>query len=152
MLLVWMAHSVSVFLHGGLGVLPSANTSQANAVLAGSATFFSYAATMNRWFPFTETGLAIVASDAVGAAAELVRDGVNGGAFTAGRLQALTEKLLLATDPERIETLKAGSNTVLEEWRRIADPVQGLREALHAGPDTSRSPAGCRGTSARRFR
>jgi glycosyltransferase involved in cell wall biosynthesis len=76
-------------------------------------------------------GLAVVASDAVGAAAELVRDGVNGSVFPAGRLQVLTEKLRFATGPDRIEKLKAGSSTVLEEWRRTADPVQGLREALH---------------------
>lgn len=76
-------------------------------------------------------GLAIVASDVVGAAAELVRDGVNGGVFPAGRLQVLTEKLRFATDPDRIDKLKSASGTVLEEWRRTADPVQGLREALH---------------------
>jgi glycosyltransferase involved in cell wall biosynthesis len=81
-------------------------------------------------------GLAIVASDAVGAAAELVCDGVNGGVFPGGSLQALTEKLMFATDPERIDRLKAGSSTVLEEWRRTADPVQGLREALQAALHT----------------
>ena len=75
-------------------------------------------------------GLAIVASDAVGAAAELVRDGVNGGIFPSGSLQALTERLMFVTEPERIETLKAGSAAVLAEWRKVADPVEGLRQAL----------------------
>jgi glycosyltransferase involved in cell wall biosynthesis len=75
-------------------------------------------------------GLAIVCSDVVGAAPELVHDGVNGFTFPRGDLPALTRCLLDVTDPGRIDALKAASTTVLEEWRRVGDPVQGMRQAL----------------------
>jgi glycosyltransferase involved in cell wall biosynthesis len=75
-------------------------------------------------------GLAIIATDKVGAAAELVRDGVNGFIFPASDLAKLTDRLLEVTDDSRIEELKAGSAGVLNEWRRVADPVNGLRQAL----------------------
>jgi glycosyltransferase involved in cell wall biosynthesis len=77
-------------------------------------------------------GLAIVASDAVGAAAELVRDGVNGRAFRAGDLSQLIACLRETTDPARIDALKAASPLVLDDWRRVADPVAGIRRALQA--------------------
>ncbi|MGH7214803.1 MAG: glycosyltransferase family 4 protein [Tepidisphaeraceae bacterium] len=75
-------------------------------------------------------GLAIVASDVVGAAAELVQDGVNGRVFPAGDGRALTDALLDVTDPARIDAMKAASAPVLDDWRRRGDPVQGLRRAL----------------------
>jgi glycosyltransferase involved in cell wall biosynthesis len=75
-------------------------------------------------------GLAIIETDKVGAAAELVRDGVNGFIFPASDLAKLTDRLLEVTDDSRIEELKAGSAGVLNEWRRVADPVNGLRQAL----------------------
>jgi glycosyltransferase involved in cell wall biosynthesis len=80
------------------------------------------------------SGLAIVSSSVVGASYELVRDGVNGFVFPPGDLAAATAALRSATDPERVETLKAGSQIVLEDWRRDGDPVHGLRAALrHCG-------------------
>lgn len=78
--------------------------------------------------------MAIVSSSVVGAAYELVRDGVNGAVFPPGDLAAATEALLKVTDPGRIETLKAGSKAVLADWRAAGDPVGGLRAALrHCG-------------------
>ena len=77
-------------------------------------------------------GLAIVASDVVGAAAELVRDGVNGFCFPAGDCQALSACLLQITDPEAIDHYRAASATVLADWRRRGDPIAGLRQALQA--------------------
>jgi glycosyltransferase involved in cell wall biosynthesis len=77
-------------------------------------------------------GLAIVSSNVVGAAAELVRDGVNGRLFPPGDLARLTECLLDVTQPERTAAMKAASPMVLAEWRQRADPVEGLRQALHA--------------------
>jgi glycosyltransferase involved in cell wall biosynthesis len=77
-------------------------------------------------------GLAIVSSDVVGAAAELVRDGVNGRSFPAGDERALVECLLDVTSPVRTDAMKAASARVLEEWRRRDDPVDGLRRALEA--------------------
>jgi glycosyltransferase involved in cell wall biosynthesis len=75
-------------------------------------------------------GLAIVASSAVGAAAELVRDGVNGRMFPAGRLPALIDALRDATAPEVTSRYRAGSVEVLADWRHRADPIQGIRHAM----------------------
>jgi glycosyltransferase involved in cell wall biosynthesis len=80
----------------------------------------------------TAAGLAVVASDSVGAAAELVRDGVNGRTFPRGDLAALTGALTEVTDPAAIDARRAASAAVLQDWRRRADPVRGLREALGA--------------------
>jgi glycosyltransferase involved in cell wall biosynthesis len=75
-------------------------------------------------------GLAIVSSDVVGAAAELVRDGVNGHLFPPGNLAKLTEAIMDATDPAKIDNLKAASVGILADWRKRGDPVEGLRRAL----------------------
>ena len=75
-------------------------------------------------------GLAIVCSDVVGAAADLVRDGVNGRLFASENLASLTESLLDVTDPAKTDAMKAASGAVLADWRREADPVEGLRQAL----------------------
>lgn len=75
-------------------------------------------------------GLAVVASDVVGAAAELVRDGVNGKIFKSRDLSDLTAALRFVTDPDRIDALRAGSEGVLADWRRRGDPVEGVRDAL----------------------
>ena len=75
-------------------------------------------------------GLAIVASNVVGAAAELVRDGVNGRIFPPGDVAALTECLLDVTDAAKIDAMKSRSANVLADWRRVGDPVEGFRQAL----------------------
>lgn len=75
-------------------------------------------------------GLAIVASDVVGAAAELVRDGVNGRIFPAGDGIGLRQALLDVTAPDRTDAMKAASAQVLADWQQRGDPVDGLRQAL----------------------
>lgn len=75
-------------------------------------------------------GLAIVASDIVGATPELVRDGINGRTFPSGDRTALVAALLEVTDESRIDNMKRASRQVLEDWRRVGDPVAGLRKAL----------------------
>ena len=75
-------------------------------------------------------GLAIVASDVVGAAAELVQDGVNGRLFPIRDHEALTTALLDVTAPDRIDAMRASSAAVLADWRTRGDPVSGLRRAL----------------------
>ena len=77
-------------------------------------------------------GLALVCSDVVGAAAELVREGENGFTFPAGDLDALVDRLRTVTAADRVDGFKAASAGVLAEWRRTADPVDGLRRALTA--------------------
>ncbi|MFG0275913.1 MAG: glycosyltransferase, partial [Phycisphaerales bacterium] len=76
------------------------------------------------------SGLAIIATDVVGAAVELVRDGENGRLIPPGSEDALRDALLEVTDPDRIDAMKAASEKSLETWRREADPVEGLRAAL----------------------
>ena len=87
-------------------------------------------------------GLAIVASDMVGAAAELVRDGVNGRVFPAGDQKALEAALLEVTDERNTQAMRAASPRILQEWREKADPVEGLHEALAAcGAIPTKTPA-----------
>lgn len=74
--------------------------------------------------------LAMVVSDVVGAAAEVVIDGVNGRQFRSGDQASLTSALLDATDPANTERYKAASAEVLADWRRRGDPVDGVRRAL----------------------
>lgn len=75
-------------------------------------------------------GLVVVASDVVGAAYELVRDGRNGRLFKVGDADALTAALRDVTDPEAIERYRAEVGPALADWRRRADPVEGIRQAL----------------------
>lgn len=75
-------------------------------------------------------GLALVCAEGVGAAAELLRDGVNGRSFRTGSLEGLQGALLDVTASGRVEALRAASRGVLLDWRRRADPVAGLRAAL----------------------
>jgi glycosyltransferase involved in cell wall biosynthesis len=76
------------------------------------------------------TGLAIVCSSTVGAAADLVRDGVNGRIFPPGDVAALTSALLDVTSPDKVDRMKAESPKILASWRAHSDPVKGLRSAL----------------------
>jgi glycosyltransferase involved in cell wall biosynthesis len=76
-------------------------------------------------------GLAIVASQVVGAAGELCRDGVNGRAFPPGDVDALADALLeVSADDNRLRQLRLASLKILDDWRRLGDPVQGVRLAL----------------------
>jgi glycosyltransferase involved in cell wall biosynthesis len=75
-------------------------------------------------------GLAIISSSVVGAAAELVRDGVNGKLFTPGSSSELGQAILEVTAPQAIDKLKSGSAAVLADWRNRGDPVDGLLSAL----------------------
>ncbi|MBX3466764.1 MAG: glycosyltransferase family 4 protein [Planctomycetes bacterium] len=75
-------------------------------------------------------GLALVCADVVGAAAELLVDGVDGYTFRVGDVDDLVRALRRVTDPSRLESLRAGGAAVLASWRRRADPVVGLGAAL----------------------
>jgi glycosyltransferase involved in cell wall biosynthesis len=76
--------------------------------------------------------LALVASSVVGAAAEVLRDGVNGKLFENRSLPSLIAALREVTDESRIDAFKAASPKVLAEWRKRSDPVAGLRQALES--------------------
>jgi glycosyltransferase involved in cell wall biosynthesis len=75
-------------------------------------------------------GMAILSSNVVGAAAELVREGVNGKLFEPGNLAELKKAMLELTEADKIDRLKGGSAGMLADWRARADPVDGLLAAL----------------------
>ena len=66
----------------------------------------------------------------MGAAAELVRDGVSGRLFPPGDLAALTSVLSDITADGVAEKMKAASSVVLADWRQRGDPVEGLLAAV----------------------
>lgn len=76
------------------------------------------------------SGLALVVSNVVGAAPELVHDGRNGRTFNHGNVPELAECLREVTAPDNLARMKAASKVVLAEWRAKADPIAGLRRAL----------------------
>jgi glycosyltransferase involved in cell wall biosynthesis len=75
-------------------------------------------------------GLALICSDVVGAAAELLRDRENGRLFRTGDIASLVDALLDATEEANLRRYQAASPEILKDWRKRADPVQGLRRAL----------------------
>lgn len=75
-------------------------------------------------------GLVAVASDVVGAAYDLIQDGVNGRVFPSGNLDALAEALKDVTAEDRFGDYQKAVVPVLDAWRQRADPVEGVRKAL----------------------
>jgi glycosyltransferase involved in cell wall biosynthesis len=77
-------------------------------------------------------GRAVVVSDQVGCAADLVRHGVNGYIFPAGDVDALAASLReIVTAPERARAMGAASRAIIERWS-LREAVAGLRQALRA--------------------
>jgi glycosyltransferase involved in cell wall biosynthesis len=77
-------------------------------------------------------GMAIVASDVVGAAADLVQPARNGAVFAKDDLEQLVAALRETTREDAVDQLKAASPVVLEQWLVQADPVLNFRRALEA--------------------
>lgn len=75
-------------------------------------------------------GLALVCSDVVGAAAELLRDRENGRLFRTDDLASLVAALLDVTEEANLRRYKTASPEILKNWRNNADPVAGFRRAL----------------------
>lgn len=75
-------------------------------------------------------GLAIVASDKVGAAPELVRHGSNGAVFPTGNLQSLKESLLAVTAVGACDEFKQRSSGLYREWITRNDPEISFGVAL----------------------
>jgi glycosyltransferase involved in cell wall biosynthesis len=77
-------------------------------------------------------GCAILASDRVGAAQDLVRDGVNGRLFPAGSAAALASALQdLLADPARLAEMGRRSRSIVARWS-FEEDLAGLRAALAA--------------------
>ncbi len=77
-------------------------------------------------------GCPIVASDVVGAAWDMVRDGESGRLFPRGDLEGLVMALLDVTDVAAYERYRDATPGALADWRRRADPVDGVRRALQS--------------------
>jgi glycosyltransferase involved in cell wall biosynthesis len=75
-------------------------------------------------------GLAVIASDVVGAAHELVEDGVNGRIFPVGNLKELIGAVRQVTAADAIQAMKKNSRGVLAKYRETVDPVAEVRRAL----------------------
>lgn len=75
-------------------------------------------------------GLAVVTTNVVGAAAELVCDGINGRLFPPGDRLAFGDVLLDATSPGMLTKYQTASLEILARWRQLADPVAGALAAL----------------------
>ncbi len=86
------------------------------------------------------TRMALVASSAVGAAADLIIDGLNGKIFLKGDVEDLAQALLEVTEPKNIDEMKAASPQVLRRWRESTDPIRGLRKALRNSDLLSDAP------------
>jgi glycosyltransferase involved in cell wall biosynthesis len=75
-------------------------------------------------------GLPIIATSVVGAAVELVRHQENGLIVPPRNVEAMTDAIWEITRTDRYLEMKAGCLPILDAWRRAADPVEGVREAL----------------------
>jgi glycosyltransferase involved in cell wall biosynthesis len=72
----------------------------------------------------------VIASSVVGAAADVIADGVNGRIFRAGDVDALQRCLLDVTDPSTLSAMTAAAPAEFAAWHDLSDPVRGLRAAL----------------------
>jgi glycosyltransferase involved in cell wall biosynthesis len=90
------------------------------------------------------TGLVVVASDIVGAAHEMVADGVSGRIFSKGDCESLRRSLEDVTHPDRIDGYKSESLKELRRYRQEVDPVAEVRRALLNSGVLSSSVAGHR--------
>ncbi|RZK24029.1 MAG: glycosyltransferase, partial [Flavobacterium sp.] len=62
-------------------------------------------------------GKAIVASDKVGCAVDLVKDGINGYVFKSNDLESLKEKLaLMIQQPQSIDDFGKISQKIIQDW------------------------------------
>lgn len=77
-------------------------------------------------------GMALVCSTVVGAAADLLEDGVNGRFVPPGDARAVARALREITDPATLERMRAASRELSLRFRTEADPIRGLRSALAA--------------------
>ena len=75
-------------------------------------------------------GLVIVASNVVGAAREIVVDGVSGRIFRSGESPSLRDALTDVMSPDNFSRYQQQVAPLLKQWRAEADPIDGIRAAL----------------------
>jgi glycosyltransferase involved in cell wall biosynthesis len=76
-------------------------------------------------------GLALICSNVVGAAAEMLHDYENGRFFQTGDLASLKNAMEDVANKDNLSKYKAASLKIVKNWRRTADPVEGFRQALN---------------------
>jgi glycosyltransferase involved in cell wall biosynthesis len=75
-------------------------------------------------------GLVVIASDVVGAAREMIVDGISGRIFMHGSRQSLSQALEDVTQPNHIDVYKSKAADSLREYRERVDPVAEVRRAI----------------------
>jgi glycosyltransferase involved in cell wall biosynthesis len=75
-------------------------------------------------------GLAIVASDVVGASHELIQNNFGGRIFKSRDVNSLRQALLEVTAAEQIDLVKREAIVALETYRKKVEPVAEIRRAL----------------------
>jgi glycosyltransferase involved in cell wall biosynthesis len=110
--------------------------------LEGSELALSYHATDALVLPSTSeawslvvveamaAGLTVASSDVVGAAHELVVDGVSGRIFLRDDLNSLQQALEDITHPEQIDRYRREARASFQAYRKNVDPVSEIRRAL----------------------
>jgi glycosyltransferase involved in cell wall biosynthesis len=82
-------------------------------------------------------GKAVIVSDRVGAAYDLIRNGTNGAMYPFGDIDGLAARLREAlTDPVRLAAMGAQSRRIIEEWG-FTQNLAGLKAALAAVTDSA---------------
>lgn len=75
-------------------------------------------------------GVAVIASDRIGAAADLVQGGVNGFTYPVGDVEALSVCLRTTlSDPQRLKAMGIASKNLIDRWGFDED-IAGLKAAL----------------------
>jgi glycosyltransferase involved in cell wall biosynthesis len=74
--------------------------------------------------------LPIIATSVVGAAVELVRHQENGLIVSPRSIESMTNAIWEITRTDRYLEMKANCLPMLDSWKKAADPVDGVREAL----------------------
>ena len=76
-------------------------------------------------------GRAVIVSDQVGAAADLVREGENGFIFPAGDVDSLTDRLLkVLSDPVQCQRMGERSRQIIDTWDFFSD-LEGFKRAAN---------------------
>jgi glycosyltransferase involved in cell wall biosynthesis len=77
-------------------------------------------------------GLPIIASDQVGAAVDLIQEGVNGFTYPVGNISILADCLQkVLADEETCQAMGRQSHAIISRWG-IGEDVEGVVQALHA--------------------
>lgn len=75
-------------------------------------------------------GLAVIATEVTGAAVELVGHRHNGLIVPPGDVDAMAAAISELTEGDTCERMRSNAGEMLSRWRRAADPVDGVRQAL----------------------